>query len=135
MSALSRKNRLVIGGAIAIVLIGYLIWSSFAGAAQKNISIKELTANPESYMNQGVRITGKVVPGSIEKGGEILRFQVVEDGATIYVEYEGTMPNSFQDNADVIADGELKDENTFYAKSLLVKCPSKYTAGDSDAEK
>lgn len=132
---MSRMNRLVIGGAIAIVLIGYLIWSSFAGAAQKNISIKELTANPEKYMNQGIRITGKVVPGSIDKGGEVLRFQVIEDGATINVEYEGTMPNSFQDNADVIADGELKNNNTFYAKSLLVKCPSKYTTGESSTEK
>lgn len=123
---------MLIGGGVAIVLIGYLVWSTFAGAAQHNRPVSELVSNPGKYIGEQVRITGKVAPGSIEKHGEILRFEVQEDGEKITVEYKGTMPNSFQDGADVIADGELKDNNVFFAKSLLVKCPSKYTTEDGN---
>lgn len=128
---MSRKNKMIFGGFIALVLIGYLIWSSFASASQKNISVKEIATNAEKYAGNQIRLTGKVAPGTIEKEGKVIKFEIYEGGYRFKVVYKGGVPNSFQDNADVIADGELsKDMTYFEAKSLIVKCPSKYTSGN-----
>lgn len=133
---MSRKNKMLFGGLIALILVGYLIWSSFATASQKNISVKELVDNKEKYMGSQIRLTGKVAPGTIRKEGETIEFEITEDGANFKVIYRGGVPNSFQDNADVIADGEIsKDGSYFEAKSLIVKCPSKYTAGSTEENK
>lgn len=129
---MKRKNKLVIGGLLALILVGYLIWSSFATASQKNISVRELVTNTEKYMGTQIRLTGTVAPGTIDKSGKTIKFEIAEDGYRFKVVYNGGVPNSFQDNADVIADGELSEDGQYFeAKSLIVKCPSKYTAGEA----
>lgn len=127
---LNKRSRLLIGGAIAALLVAYLIWSSFTSAAQANRSVGELVLNSEKYVGQPVRVTGKVVSGSIEKGGETIDFRIKEPkgGPELRLSFKGAMPNSFQDGCEVIADGELQKNGTFLVKKLLVKCPSKYTA-------
>lgn len=133
---MSRKNKMLVGGLIVLALVGYLIWSSFATASQKNVSVKEIVQNVDKYKGVQLRLTGKVAPGSIKKEGKTIEFEITEDGARFPVVYKGGVPNSFQDNADVIADGELsKNGEHFEAKSLIVKCPSKYTAGETKKEK
>lgn len=128
VSLLSKRNKLIVGGAVALILVAYLVWSSFAGASQANRPVKELVRNQERYVGQPVRVTGKVVKGSIEKDGQTVTFKIVGEGAELPVRYEGGIPNSFQDNAEVIADGELQKDGVFLARSLLVRCPSKYAA-------
>lgn len=133
---MNRKNRLIVGGLIALVLIGYLIWSSFATASQKNVPVEELVKNPEKYVGQQIRVQGKVKPGTIEKDGSIIRFEVMEKSESYPVVYKGGIPNSFQDNAEVIIDGEIsKSGEPLSAKTLIVKCPSKYTTGENGSEK
>jgi len=124
------------GGIIALILVGYLIWSSFATASQKNVSVNELVSNTEKYIGSQIRLTGKVAPGTIKKEGKTIEFEITENGANFKVVYRGGVPNSFQDNAEVIADGEISEDGTYFeAKSLIVKCPSKYTAGDAEENK
>jgi cytochrome c-type biogenesis protein CcmE len=127
---LSRKNKIIFGGLIVLLLAGYLIWSSFSTASQKNVSVKEIVTNKEKYLGSQIRLTGKVAPGTIKKEGQTIEFEITENGANFKVVYKGGVPNSFQDNADVIADGEISEDGSYFeAKSLIVKCPSKYTAG------
>lgn len=121
-----------VGGILALILVGYLIWSSFATASQKNISVKELAENTEKYKDTQIRLTGKVAPGTIKKEGKTIEFQITEGGSSFKVVYKGGVPNSFQDNADVIADGEISEDGSYFkAKSLIVKCPSKYSAAEN----
>lgn len=125
---MKKKNKLLIGGAIAALLVAYLVWSTFTGAAQSNRTVSEITSNPDGYIETAVRVSGKVVTGSIEKPGGALRFKITDKKSELTVFYEGSMPNSFQDGADIIADGELSEDGVFLARSIMVKCPSKYSA-------
>jgi len=131
----NKQKKLIVGGAIALILVAYLVWSSFTGASQSNRSVEELVQNQEKYIGQPVRVTGKVVKGSIEKEGKIIRFAIAGEGSRLNVKYEGGVPNSFQDDAQVIADGELQKDGVFLARSLLVRCPSKYTADTKGSSK
>lgn len=114
-----------------MLLVAYLVWSSFATASTKNISVESVAKNPDRYAGQQLRLTGKVAPGTIKKEGKTIKFEITEKGYKFPVVYNGGVPNSFQDNAEVIADGNLsKDKSYFEAKSLIVRCPSKYTSGE-----
>ncbi len=125
---MKRKNRLFVGGTIITVLVGYLVWSTFAGATQSNKTVSELVSGGDSLLGKPVRLTGKVVGGTLESTEDLHSFDVTDGEGVITLEYRGTIPNSFQPDADVIADGALEREGVFVADVLLVKCPSKYEA-------
>ena len=78
------------------------------------------------------RINGKVQPGSIERlpGGARVLFVMTEGSQTLPVDYEGIIPDTFVDDADVVVHGALQPDGTFKADELLAKCPSKYEAAD-----
>ena len=94
------------------------------GAAKEPSQL--LGANPD----QSYDLTGNVVPDSIERGQQELRFSISDrDGSDpIPVVYTGTVPDPFRDGREVIVTGRLQ-EGTFLAErdSLITKCPSKFT--------
>jgi cytochrome c-type biogenesis protein CcmE len=48
--------------------------------------------------------------------------------STVTVRYEGVVPDTFKDDAEVIVTGTLGSDGVFQASDLLAKCPSKYEA-------
>ena len=82
------------------------------------------------------RINGKVQPGSIERlpGGSRVRFIMTEGAENLPVDYEGIIPDTFVDDADVVVHGALQADGIFRADELLAKCPSKYEAADGTAD-
>jgi cytochrome c-type biogenesis protein CcmE len=46
------------------------------------------------------------------------------------VAYHGIIPDTFVDDAAVVVEGQLQDDGTFRAHTLLAKCPSKYEAAE-----
>jgi cytochrome c-type biogenesis protein CcmE len=70
-----------------------------------------------------------VEDGSIQSGADgVTRFVVTDGSNTLPVSYEGSIPDAFEDGADVVLQGEMAPSGTFEASSLLAKCPSKYEA-------
>ena len=122
----SRKRtiRLIVALTAAVLLAGALVYTSFSGATEARKPSQVLNAGEgKSY-----KVTGKVVPGSIQRGDK-LRFRVRDrDGtASVPVVYAGVIPDPFQENREVIVSGSMKG-GTFVAErdSLVTKCPSKF---------
>ena len=74
--------------------------------------------------------TGTVAPGSVERRGSDLRFEVADrddPSARIPVAYQGQIPDPFREGREVIVSGTV-DDGTFVADrdSLITKCPSKF---------
>lgn len=80
----------------------------------------------------GFRVNGKVAEGSIERhpSGESVAFTMFDDSRTMQVRYTGIIPDTFVDNADVVVEGHLSNDNVFVASNMLAKCPSKYESAD-----
>src|ERR671910_442127 len=80
-------------------------------------------------------LTGKVVPGTVQRSDESLRFDIADrDGSdALPVTYTGTVPDPFREGREVIVTGKLTD-GVFVAEhdSLITKCPSKF---QEEAEK
>jgi cytochrome c-type biogenesis protein CcmE len=129
--AKKRKIRLVVALSAAVLLAAGLVYTSFSASTEA----REPSEVIASGSGETYDLTGKVVPGSIERTDEQLRFRISDrDGSDpLPVAYTGTVPDPFRDGREVIVTGRL-DQGTFVAEhdSLITKCPSKF---QEEAEK
>jgi cytochrome c-type biogenesis protein CcmE len=130
--ARKRKTRLVVALSAAVLLAAGLVYTSFSASTEAKEPSQLLQADPSGTYE----LTGKVVPGSIERSDDELRFQISDrDGShAVPVTYTGTVPDPFRDGREVIVTGKLEN-GTFAAErdSLVTKCPSKFTSEESSS--
>ncbi len=82
-----------------------------------------------------LRVNGKVAQGTIQRlqEGQEVRFMMTDGDRELAVHYEGVVPDTFVDRADVVVQGNLDDSSgVFEAHELFAKCPSKYEAADGE---
>ena len=77
---------------------------------------------------RNVRVSGDIIGDSVvwEPRDLRLTFDIVDDSGTLSVVYDGARPDMFRDGAEVVVEGKLTPEGIFEARTMLLKCPSKY---------
>jgi cytochrome c-type biogenesis protein CcmE len=129
-----RRVRLVVALTAAMLLAGALIYTSFSAATDaKQPSQLFRSANA----GQSYQLTGKVVPGSIVRNGDAMRFAVRDrngTGRALPVTYSGEVPDPFRGGREIIVNGTMKN-GTFVGTrdSLVTKCPSKFQAAPNSS--
>lgn len=115
--------------AVAAVLAacaGYLVYSATGSSAEYYQTVSEVRAHPGSG---DVRVLGVVQEGvQRSNGGLDVRFTESEGGASMPVQYHGTVPDIFQPGIDVVVEGRLGPDGVFHARTLLAKCPSRFSS-------
>ena len=123
--ARKRQIRLVVALTAAVLLATGLVYTSFSASTEAREPSEVISAGTTDTVD----LTGKVVPGTIERTDERLAFQISDrDGdSALPVVYTGTVPDPFKDGREVIVTGKM-EEGTFVAEhdSLITKCPSKF---------
>jgi len=125
------SKKLLFGALVAVAAIAYLIVSGMRGATVYSLTVSELKAKGQAAIGQGVRVAGKLDGRSVswDANGLVLRFTIRDGAETLPVVYKGVKPDMFNDSAEVIVEGKLQPDGVFEAKTLLLKCPSKYESG------
>jgi len=118
-----------IGALLVVGALGYLALSGARENMVNYLTIPEVKAASAADYATGVRVTGRVKPGSINPAAarEVV-FTVAGEGDTLRARYRGVVPDTFKDGADVVLEGRLNGRGEFEASTLLAKCPSKYEA-------
>lgn len=141
-------SRKVIQILFSIILIGgsltYLISNTMSEEMEYFHPADVVIAKGDTLMGERFRMGGHVVKDSIfQKPGtqeyqfsvkpipEMMKHPEARDGKII-VRYTGFPPDTFKDDAEVIATGTLQSDGTFVATALLAKCPSKYEAEEKN---
>lgn len=121
-----KQIKLLVGGVIIALTLGYLILSAARGSAAYYLTIEEVKA--EGPSTRDVRVTGLILGESIVWEPRELRlsFDIVDEGGQLPVIHEGSRPDMFRDGAEAVVEGRLAPEGIFEAHTLLLKCPSKY---------
>ncbi|MBM3144899.1 MAG: cytochrome c maturation protein CcmE [Chloroflexi bacterium] len=149
----SNRMKFIVGGALIVAAVIYLIVSSTQASAQYFLTIDEVVAKGDQVLDRDLRISGAVlgdtiaydreslslsfkvahVPGDNDEieaeGGlaEALHAAATDPSRSrLQIIYEGPMPDLLQDEAQAIMTGRLGDDGIFYADELLLKCPTKY---------
>ena len=105
--------------------VGYLIYAASGGSAEYYLTVGELRSHAGSGI---VRVAG-VVQDDVQKSNGGLRVMFTEkDGtASVPVDYSGTLPDIFKPGITVVAEGKLGNDGVFHARTLLAKCPSRFS--------
>jgi cytochrome c-type biogenesis protein CcmE len=104
--------------------VGYLIYAS-GGSAEYYLTVSEL----RTHTGTGdVRVAG-IVQDDVQKseGGLHVTFTEKDGTASMPVDYSGTLPDIFKPGITVVAEGKLGTDGVFHARTLLAKCPSRFS--------
>jgi len=135
VAIMNTRSKFLLGGLVILGTASFLAAKSTAATAQFYVTPHELAERlkaDDSFRKNGMKVGGRVVPGTIVKsaGNKEVRF-VMRDtmptsDARFTVVYKGIIPDTFTDSVDVVVEGKLDDGNTFQATVLLAKCASRY---------
>ena len=89
---------------------------------QSPSEIKELT----ELNDKKIRVGGMVKKDSITLTSDQLKFIISDFKNEIIVTYSGVVPNLFEEEKGVVAEGFLKDRNFFMATKILAKHDENY---------
>ncbi len=112
---------------LIVLLVGFVAYAglNLAESVTPYVSIAEARAT-----SNGVQVKGLLDKNFqlAQVGNEfIFSLQDEETGETLRVKFDGIKPDQFDEAYHIVAVGKYAPEDeTFHAKKLLIKCPSKY---------
>ena len=145
--------KFVVGGVLIFAAIVYLIVSSTQSNAQYFLTVEELNQRRDELMGRELRVSGVVLGDTIQNDTDNLELtftvahipgdhQLIEElgGMAVVlreaakdsslprmrVVYHGVRPDLLKDESQAIMTGYLREDGTFVAEELLLKCPTKY---------
>ena len=115
-------------GVPAVVIaacVGYLIYTASGGSSEYYLTVSQLRTQAPAG---DVRVAGEV-QNDVQKsdGGLHVTFTEKDGTASMPVEYTGTLPDIFQPGITVVVEGRLGGDGVFHARTLLAKCPSRFS--------
>ena len=109
----------------SIILTIFLILKSLEENVVYFLSPTEVKSLNELNQDK-IRIGGMVKENSIDISSEKINFVITDFNNEINVMYSGLVPNLFQENKGVVAEGFLEDKNYFKAEKILAKHDENY---------
>ena len=110
---------------LSIILTIFLILKSLEENVVYFLSPTEVKSLKELTQDK-IRIGGMVKENSINISSEKINFVITDFNNEINVVYSGLVPNLFQENKGVVAEGFLEDKNYFKAEKILAKHDENY---------
>ena len=143
---MNRYYKFGLGACLLVAAIGYLMYAGLQQSSTYYFTIDEFLPKRAGLAGQGVRVAGRVAPGSLVKQtsakGTEMTFAIGDFkgptervGETVPVVFTGIVPDMFAEGRDVIIEGRYAD-GTLHAQQIMTSCPSKYEpkAGEGTAD-
>ena len=110
---------------IALILTVFLVLKSLEENVVYFQSPSEINISSELDKKK-IRIGGMVKKNSISFSSNEVNFIITDFKNEINVTYKGAIPNLFEEEKGVVAEGFLKDRNFFMATKILAKHDENY---------
>jgi cytochrome c-type biogenesis protein CcmE len=110
---------------ITLILTVFLILKSLEENVVYFQSPSEINSSAELNKNK-IRIGGMVKKNSISVNANEITFIITDFKNEINVTYTGAIPNLFEEEKGVVAEGTLKDRNFLSASKILAKHDENY---------
>jgi cytochrome c-type biogenesis protein CcmE len=142
-----RYIKIAVTALVFVLAFGGLLWSTLREGTEYFKNIDEVLPQRQAWEGKQLRLHGYVVPNSILRKPDSLeyRFQVqnapprastAAPSEIITVSYEGIVPDTFKDEAEVTLQGRLTPDGFNVERNgVVAKCPSKYEAAGAAGAK
>jgi len=114
---------------LSLTLIVFLVLNSLKENVVYFLSPTEIKTLNEVKKDK-IRVGGMVKKSSINIINDEIIFIITDFQNEINVTYSGLVPNLFQENKGVVAEGFLEDKNYFKATKILAKHDENYMPPD-----
>ncbi|TVR52834.1 MAG: cytochrome c maturation protein CcmE [Gemmatimonadales bacterium] len=138
-----RRDRRFFAGLVGVTaVVTWLIWTGISDTMVYYLTPSELLARAETdelFQERGVKVSGNVVPGTVSASSEELlhTFMVMDPDhpdVQITVHFRHPLPDTFNEEAEVVMDGRYRGDGIFEASEVLTKCGSRYEAMPEEAD-
>ena len=119
---------------LSLTLIVFLVLNSLKENVVYFLSPTEIKTLNEVKKDK-IRVGGMVKKSSIDIINDEIVFVITDFQNEINVTYSGLVPNLFQENKGVVAEGFLEDKNYFKATKILAKHDENYMPPDLNKKK
>lgn len=135
----SKKGLILFSVGIVALMVGLIV--TYAGKvsllylktdevfARLSQSAATQHKGPESLVGKYLRIHGTLKPKTTQriKGRTHYQFYIQgQSGKAMQVFYDGILPDTFRDGAELVIEGKLERPDLFVARTVFAKCPTKY---------
>ena len=124
----TRNLGFLVGSLVIVSAIVALTLTSFDEEIYY-LTVAEADARYDEILDREFRLKGTVVPETHLLREGVLnqhRFEVEAEGIRAVVDFTGPLPDTFADEAEVIALGRFSEPLRFEASEVIAKCPSRY---------
>ena len=126
----ANQKRFLVGGLVifATLLVFGLTTFTLSSTQVYYLTVTEAKTQLRNGSREVVRVNGVVDFNTVKWDAQKLdlAFDMVEGKNRIPILYHGVMPDTFNQSESVVVEGSLNKSGVFEAKTLLVKCPSRY---------
>src|SRR6185295_3186721 len=98
---IERKHRFLVGGALLVVAITYLIYTAASSTSVYYMTVVEFMPQREALKNEGVRVAGRVRNGTVQWDAKTLDLAFTlgdfadDSVVSVPVRYKGILPDMF----------------------------------------
>ena len=110
---------------LSTILVIFLVLKSLEENVVYFLSPTEIK-NLNEATTEKIRVGGMVKDQSIKINSDKINFIITDFKNEINVVYSGIIPNLFQENKGVVAEGILRDKSFFKAEKILAKHDENY---------
>jgi cytochrome c-type biogenesis protein CcmE len=128
------KPKFLVGGAVIVLALGYMIWAGVTQSAVYFVTPSELSAAP--VRGKAYRLGGLVERGTLtwEPRTLDLTFSMSDGKTAVPVRHKGAPPDLFGEGRGAVVEGQWASEGYFKATQILAKHSEEYKAPHDTAE-
>jgi cytochrome c-type biogenesis protein CcmE len=122
------KPKFLVGGAVILLALGYMIWAGVTQSAVYFVTPSELSAAPVS--GKAYRLGGLVERGTLKWNPATLdlTFSVSDGKTSVPVRHKGAPPDLFGEGRGAVVEGQWTKDGYFKATQILAKHSEEYKA-------
>ncbi len=104
-----------------------LLWTTMADGTAYYMHVDEVMVDPEAWHDKRLQVHGYASNIAWKPSTLEYRFEIEHNGHVVSAEYTGVVPDTFQDESEVVVSGRLKGHTLMVEPDgIMAKCPSKY---------
>ena len=124
------QNKVLKIGLTTTVLVAAfagLMWTTMADGTAYYQHVDEVMVDPEAWHGKRLQVHGYAQDIRVRPKSMDYHFDIENNGYVVTAEYTGIVPDTFQNDAEVVVTGRLEG-HTFVVEpdGIMAKCPSKY---------
>jgi cytochrome c-type biogenesis protein CcmE len=128
-------RKLALWAAVVVAITAAMAYLGGSASWQYYLTAEECAANAGSLVGTRLRVSGKIVPGTLRVAADRREatFSLATAEARLPVACAGLLPDNLAEDMEVVVEGRLEQPGLLRGSKVLTRCSSKYEPNRAQA--